>query len=138
MSYTYSLSPVYASQVYLIGYLIAFGLLWLAFLHWREWKNLRDGFPLAGPILAIAGAIVLYFSLYSHDTFVENPNTKIIGTIVNNYEATVRVNTGKHTYSDVPHSFVIYALPDGGQVSFQRVPGHSYPKNVYIYRNPSR
>lgn len=138
MSYVYSLSPEYASRGYIGGYLIGIVLLVFAVMCWREWKNDGYGFPGFAVGISIMTAIAFWLSWYSHDTFVENPNTKIVGTLVDNYEDTVREKTGKHSYADVPYSFVIYALPDGGQVSFKRASGRVYPKNVYLYRNPSQ
>ena len=138
MTYVYTLSPEYATRGYIAGYLIGIVLLWLAFLYWREWKDSGYGFPVGGTLLTLATAFVFWLSWYSQDTFVENPNAKVVGTLVDNYEDTVREKTGKHSYADVPYSFVIYALPDGGQVSFKRASGRVYPKNVYLYRNPSQ
>lgn len=136
MTYTYTLSPEYATRGYIAGYLIGAVLLWIAFVYWREWKDSGWGFPLGGVFLTLTSVLIFGAAWLGQDSFTENPNTKIVGTLVDNYEATVREKTGKHTYSDVPYSFVIYALPDGGQVSFRRNTGHVYPKHVYMYRNP--
>lgn len=138
MSYVYSLAPEYASRGYIGGYLIGIILLALAVACWREWSNDGYGFPFFAVCVSVFSALVFWLAWESHDSFRENPNTKIVGTLVDNYEATVREKTGKHSYSDVPYSFVIYALPDGGQVSFKRATGKVYPKNVYLYRNPAQ
>ena len=124
MSYVYSLSPEYATRGYIGGYLIGIVLLVFAVMCWREWKDSGYGFPVGGTLLTLATAFVFWLSWYSQDTFVENPNTKIVGTLVDNYEDTVREKTGKHSYADVPYSFVIYALPDGGQASTMQRKSH--------------
>lgn len=127
----YTLSEVAGRPIYPFFFMVAIAAVVLWFAAWSDtelgWGGHMCFLVVASGILAVA--------FYTRETYEPPKNTRVVGELVDNYEALVREKTGKATYADVPYSYVIYKLPDGSQVSFKRESGRVYPKNVYLYGN---
>ncbi len=79
----------------------------------------------------IAAALMVYDTWFA--THGKPANTQVTATLVGNEETQVYEKVAKHRSEYVPAMFVIYRVPEG-EVSFPRVSGYVYPKEVILYR----
>lgn len=129
----YTLSPVEGRPIYIMFIFFAIVAIGVWYASWKD-EEQKYGLFTHG-FFAVVTSAILAVAFYSKENYHPPKNEKVVGELVDNYEALVREKTGKATYSDVPYSFVIYRLPDGGQVSFKRESGRVYHQRIYLYGN---
>lgn len=137
MQYVYSLEPpIMANPLYFLAYMLAFvcfAALLFVTLQREEFSPKVRGTAIIGGFLGAVG--FLFLGIHLQSIYIPVKPETVIGTKVGGYEATTRELSGRIvTY--VPREYVVYATPDGSEVSFKRAVGVVYPKNVILYKTP--